>query len=54
MRLAAVAGVSLLLIGFFVYLMTRLSTGDMALLYSDLDTRDSANIAGELDTMAVP
>lgn len=54
MRLAAVAGVSLLLIGFFVYLMTRLSIGDMALLYSDLDTRDSANIAGELDAMAVP
>lgn len=54
MRLAAVAGVSMLLIGFFVYLMTRLSIGDMALLYSDLDTRDSANIAGELDAMAVP
>ena len=54
MKLAAVAGVLLLLIGFFVYLMTRLSTGDMALLYSDLDPRDSANIVNELDTMEVP
>ena len=54
MKLAAVAGVVLLLIGFFVYLMTRLSTGDMALLYSDLDPRDSGNIVNELDTMEVP
>ena len=54
LRLAAVAGVSLLLIGFFVYLMTRLSAGDMALLYSDLEAGDSADIVAELDSLQVP
>ncbi len=53
-RLAAMGGVAILLIGFFVFLMLRLSSPDMALLYRDLDLADSGDIATQLDAMSVP
>jgi flagellar M-ring protein FliF len=52
-RLAAMGGVALLLLGFFIYLTSRLSSADMALLYSDLDLADGAEIAEKLEAMEV-
>ncbi|CAO3401990.1 flagellar basal-body MS-ring/collar protein FliF [Azospirillum sp. 11R-A] len=53
-RLAAIGGVGLLLIGFFVYLTTRLSTPEMELLYSELQQTEAAAIAKKLDEAKVP
>jgi len=53
-RLAAIGGVGLLLIGFFIYLTTRLSTPDMELLYADLQASDAAAIAKKLDDAKIP
>ena len=53
-RLAAIGGVGLLLIGFFVYLTTRLSSPEMELLYSDLQQTEAAAIAKKLDEAKVP
>ncbi|PWC31161.1 flagellar basal-body MS-ring/collar protein FliF [Azospirillum sp. TSO35-2] len=53
-RLAAIGGVGLLLIGFFVYLTTRLSTPEMELLYSELQPTEAAAIAKKLEEAKVP
>ncbi|HYG90504.1 MAG TPA: flagellar basal-body MS-ring/collar protein FliF, partial [Azospirillum sp.] len=53
-RLAAIGGVALLLIGFFVYLMTRLSMPDMELLYAELQSSDAAAITKKLDEAKIP
>ena len=45
--IATAAGV----LAFFIYLMTRLSTPEMALLYGELDNQDSGQIAAKLDEM---
>ena len=50
-RLAAMGGVALLMLGFFIFATSRLSSGDMALLYSDLDLSDGAAIAERLDSL---
>jgi flagellar M-ring protein FliF len=52
-RLAAMGGVALLMLGFFIYVTSQLSSQDMALLYSDLDLADGAEIAERLDAMEV-
>jgi flagellar M-ring protein FliF len=46
--------VALGLIGFFFYLMTRLSTPDMALLYSELDPKDGGAIVRQLEEQKIP
>lgn len=53
-RLAAMAGVGVALIGFFIYLMARLSQPDMGMLYSDLDLADSGEIVSRLEDLEVP
>jgi flagellar M-ring protein FliF len=53
-RLAAIGGVGLLLIGFFVYLTTRLSTPEMELLYAELQQTEAAAIAKKLEEAKVP
>ncbi len=53
-RLAAIGGVALLLIGFFVYLTTRLSSPEMELLYAELQPADAAAIAKKLDEIKIP
>ncbi len=53
-RLAAIGGVGLLLIGFFVYLMTRLSTPELELLYADLAATDAAEIGALLTERKIP
>lgn len=54
MRLAALGGVALALLVFFIFLTTRLSNPDMSLLYADLETADSAKIVERLEGMGVP
>jgi flagellar M-ring protein FliF len=53
-RLAAIGGVGLLLIGFFVYLTTRLSTPEMELLYAELQPSEAAAIAKSLEASKIP
>jgi len=52
-RLAALAGTAIAVVGFFIFLVSRLSTGSMSLLYSDLDPADSGAIVRELDTRGI-
>jgi flagellar M-ring protein FliF len=53
-RLMALAGVALASILFFAFLTTRLGTPDMALLYGDLDIKDSNQIVAKLDALNIP
>ena len=53
-RLAAIGGVIIALIAFFMILTTRMSDGEMALLYGDLDLTDSAEIAAVLEAEDTP
>ena len=52
-RLGMMGAVAAGVIAFFIYLTSRLAVPDMALLYSDLDARDSGQIASRLDQMQV-
>ncbi|MBC26372.1 MAG: flagellar M-ring protein FliF [Rhodospirillaceae bacterium] len=47
-RLVAMAGVTLAIIGFFLFMWNRLSTGQLAVLFTDLDSRDSNQIVANL------
>ncbi len=42
------------MVGFFIFLATRLGTPSMALLYGDLDTSDSARIVTQLEAQNIP
>jgi len=42
------------MVGFFIFLATRLGTSSMVLLYGDLDTTDSGQIIGQLETQKIP
>ncbi len=53
-KLAALVGTGVVLLGFFIFLSTRLSTPSMAPLYSGLDMEDSSQIVEELEQSAVP
>ena len=53
-RLFALGGVGFGVIAFFAFLLTRLSTPNLALLYSELSADDSAQIASRLETMSIP
>lgn len=53
-RLAVVGGVILALVAFFIFLMTRLGTPQMELLYSGLSKDDSSQIVSILSKEQVP
>lgn len=53
MRLAAMGGVGAVLVGFFIFLMLRISTPGMTLLYQDLDQREAGQIGQILDTAGI-
>ncbi len=53
-RLAAMATVAAITIGFFIFLSIRLSTPNMSLLYSGLDLSDSSKIVQSLEAQAIP
>ncbi len=50
MRLAVMGAVILGLIGFFIFLTTRLAAPHMELLFGELDSADSARIISQLDS----
>jgi flagellar M-ring protein FliF len=54
LRLAVVAGVAAAMVAFFFFLTTHIATPGMALLYADLDLRDSGQIVQKLEAMSVP
>ena len=54
MRLAVMGAVMLGLVGFFIFLIGKLTTPSMELLYSNLDKGDLTKITGQLETMNVP
>ncbi|CAA7611712.1 Flagellar M-ring protein [Candidatus Terasakiella magnetica] len=54
MRLAAIAGVGVSILGFFIYLMSRVAAPQMELLYGDLDLADSKQIIEKLTTDKIP
>ncbi len=53
-RLAAIAIVTFSLLGFFIFLTTRIAASPMALLYSELDQQDAGAIVSKLDGMKIP
>jgi flagellar M-ring protein FliF len=52
-RLGAMAGLTIALVGAFVYVMNMMTQPAMSLLYSGLDPRDSSEIVGKLEGMKV-
>jgi flagellar M-ring protein FliF len=53
-RLGALGLVALLTLGFFGYLGNRVTAPTYALLYADLDLKDSGQIAQKLDALGIP
>src|SRR5579863_10673592 len=53
-RLGAIGAALIGMAVFFVVLANRVTTAEMALLYSDLDLKDSGQIVQKLDAMNVP
>lgn len=53
-RIAAMATVAVLIMGFFVFLMMRAQTPNLSPLYSGLSLEDSSAIISELETANVP
>ena len=52
-RVAALVGTAFAVIGFFIFLATRVSSGGMALLYSDLNPSDSGAIVKQLESQNI-
>ncbi len=52
-RLAAMLAVTLVLVGFFAFVMMRMSQPAMSVLFSDLSTTDTNAILKELDTRGI-
>src|ERR1700690_3145168 len=52
-RMAAMAAVTLALIGFFSFLMVRMTTPQMVPLFTDLSVEDSASIVKDLERQAI-
>ncbi|MCH2547956.1 MAG: flagellar M-ring protein FliF [Alphaproteobacteria bacterium] len=53
-KLAAMAGTAVVLLGFFIFISTRVGTPMMAPLYSGLDMKDSAQIVEQLEKSGIP
>ena len=53
-RMAAMAAVTLTLIGFFSFLMIQMTTPQLVPLFTDLSMEDSAAIIKDLDRQAIP
>jgi len=54
MRLAAIAGAGVSILGFFIYLMSRVAAPQMELLYGELDLNDSKAMVEKLQADKVP
>ncbi|WP_185961400.1 flagellar basal-body MS-ring/collar protein FliF [Telmatospirillum sp. J64-1] len=54
MRLAAMAGIGIGILAFFIYIMARVSSPQMELLYGNLDLADSGRIVERLEAERAP
>jgi flagellar M-ring protein FliF len=54
LRLGLMGGVVFAMVGFFIFLTTKLSVPGMALLYGDLGPEDSARISAQLQSQQIP
>ena len=54
MKLAMIAGVGVSVLGFFIYLMSRVASPQMELLYGDLENGDSKAILEKLQAEKIP
>ncbi len=52
-RIAAMAAVTLTLVGFFAFVILRVSRPDMGVLFSDLSMQDSSAVIRELDARGI-
>ncbi|MGE5534837.1 MAG: flagellar M-ring protein FliF, partial [Acidobacteriota bacterium] len=52
-RIAAMGAVTLTLIGFFAFIMVRVTTPQMVPLFTDLSMDDSASIIKDLDKQGI-
>lgn len=53
-KLALMAGISVILIGFFIFLSLRISSPSMSAIYTNLPMEDSAAIVAELEQRGIP
>ena len=53
-RIAAMAAAAILTLGFFIFIIGRVSSPDMSLLYSELDVKDSGQIVTILEQRNIP
>ena len=53
-RLAILGGTGVVLLAFFIFIVSRMSTPTMTVLYRDLDPYDSGKVASRLQEMSVP
>ena len=53
-RIAAMAAVTVALIGFFAFIILRVTAPQMTMLFSDLSLEDSAAIIKDLERQAIP
>jgi Flagellar biosynthesis/type III secretory pathway lipoprotein len=53
-RIAAMSAAGLLTLGFFIFIISRVSSPDMSLLYSELDVKDSGQIVSILEQQNIP
>ncbi|PPR77218.1 MAG: Flagellar M-ring protein, partial [Alphaproteobacteria bacterium MarineAlpha2_Bin1] len=53
-RIAAMSAAAILTLGFFIFIIGRVSTPDMSLLYSELDIKDSGQIVSILEQQNIP
>ncbi len=53
-RIAAMSAAALLTLGFFIFIIGRVSSPDMSLLYSELDAKDSGEIVSILEQQNIP
>ncbi len=53
-RLALMGGILMAMLGFFIFLLTKLGQPNMALLFSDLEPTDSNTIAAEIGRLGHP
>lgn len=54
MRLAVMGGVVMVMVGFFIYITSRLAMPDMELLYAQLNTKDAARVTQILGAQGIP
>ncbi len=53
-RLAVMGIVAIVLVGFFIFLMSRMSAEPMSVLYTDLSSSDAGAVGQKLDALKIP